>query len=214
EVAAAQRVARFCTAQVLDAGIFERRPFIVSEYVNGPSLVEVVEQDGPRSGSALERIAVATLTALGAVHAAGMVHRDFKPGTVLLGPDGPVLIDFGLAAVPGMTTMGPSGQVAVGTPAFMAPEQLAGTRVTAAADMWSWAVTMVFAGTSELPFRGESLTATAFAILHSEPNVPRLPEPLGWLIHRCLNKDPAGRPSARDVLGELGAAGARLVAPM
>src|SRR5258708_3852701 len=158
EVAAAQRVARFCTAQVLDAGIFERRPFIVSEYVNGPSLVEVVEQDGPRSGSALERIAIATLTALGAVHGVGMVHRDFKPGNVLLGPDGPVVIDFGLATVPGMTTTGLSGQVAIGTPAFMAPEQLAGERVTAAADMWSWGVTIAFAGTGRLPFTGESLT--------------------------------------------------------
>ncbi len=214
EVAAAQRVARFCTAQVLDAGIFERRPFIVSEYVNGPSLVEVVEQDGSRGGAALERIAVATLTALGAVHAAGMVHRDFKPGNVLLGPDGPVVIDFGLAVVPGMTTTGLSGQATVGTPAFMAPEQLAGTRVTAAADMWSWAVTMVFAGTGELPFKGESLTATAFAILHSEPKMGRLPEPLGWLVYRCLAKDPAARPSARGVLGELVAAGARLVGPM
>ncbi len=214
EVAAAQRVARFCTAQVLDAGIFERRPFIVSEYVNGPSLVEVVEQLGPRGGATLERIAVATLTALGAVHAAGMVHRDFKPANVLLGPDGPVLIDFGLAAVPGMTTMGPSGQVAIGTPAFMAPEQLAAERVTAAADMWSWAATMAFAGTGELPFKGESLTATAFAILHSAPDVGRLPEPLGSLVHRCLNKDPASRPSARGALSELVAAGARLMGPM
>ena len=214
EVAAAQRVARFCTAQVLDAGIFERRPFIVSEYVSGPSLVEVVEQLGPRGGATLERIAVATLTALGAVHAAGMVHRDFKPANVLLGPDGPVLIDFGLASVPGMTTMGPSGQAAIGTPRFMAPEQLAGERVTAAADMWSWAVTMAFAGTGEFPFKGESLTATAFAILHSEPKVGRLPEPLGSLVHRCLNKDPAVRPSARDALSELVAAGARLMGPM
>ena len=213
EVAAAQRVARFCTAQVLDAGIFERRPFIVSEYVSGPSLVEIVEQLGPRGGAALERIAVATLTALGAVHAAGMVHRDFKPANVLLGPDGPVVIDFGLAAVPGMTTE-LSGEVTVGTPAFMAPEQLAGSRVTAAADMWSWAVAMVFAGTGELPFKGDSLTATAFAILHSEPSVGRLPEPLGSLVRRCLNKDPAARPSARGVLGELVAAGARLVGPM
>jgi serine/threonine protein kinase len=214
EVAAAQRVARFCTAQVLDAGIFERRPFIVSEYVSGPSLVELVEQFGPRGGAALERIAVATLTALGAVHAAGMVHRDFKPGNVLLGPDGPVVIDFGLAAVPGMTTTGLSGQPTVGTPAFMAPEQLAGTRVTAAADVWSWAVTMVFAGTGELPFKGESLTATAFAILHCEPNVGSLPEPLGSLVRRCLDKDPAARPSARGVLAELVAAGARLAGPM
>jgi serine/threonine protein kinase len=214
EFAAAQRVARFSTAQVLDAGFFERRPFIVSEYVDGPSLIEVVEQDGPRGGPALERIAVATLTALGAVHAVGMVHRDFKPGNVLLGPDGPVVIDFGLAAVPGMTTTGTSGQVALGTPAFMAPEALAGARVTAAADMWSWAVTMAFAGTGELPFRGDSLTAVAFAILHSEPTVGRLPEPLGSLVHRCLDKDPAGRPSARDALREFVAAGVRLVGPM
>lgn len=214
EVAAAQRVARFCTAQVLDAGIFERRPFIVSEYVDGPSLVEVVEQLGPRSGAALERLAVATLTALGAVHAVGMVHRDFKPANVLLGPDGPVVIDFGLATVPGMTTTGLSGQVAIGTPAFMAPEQLAGERVTAAADMWSWGVTIAFAGTGQLPFRGESLTATAFAILHSDPNVGRLPEPLGSLVHRCLNKDSAIRPSAREALSELVAAGARLMGPV
>jgi hypothetical protein len=213
EVAAAQRVARFCTAQVLDAGIFERRPFIVSEYVSGPSLIEIVEQLGPRNGAALERIAVATLTALGAVHAAGMVHRDLKPANVLLGPDGPVVIDFGLAAVPGMTTVF-SGEAAIGTPAFMAPEQLAGTRVTAAADMWSWAVTMAFAGTGELPFNGESLTAAAFAILHSEPRIGPLPQPLGALVYRCLAKDPAARPSARDVLAELVASGARLVGPM
>ncbi|HET7243689.1 MAG TPA: serine/threonine-protein kinase [Streptosporangiaceae bacterium] len=214
EVAAAQQVAGFCTAQVLDAGIFERRPFIVSEYVSGPSLVEVIQQYGPRSGAVLERIAVATLTALGAVHAVGMVHRDFKPGNVLLGPDGPVVIDFGLAAVPGMTTTGLSGQVAVGTPAFMSPEQLSGARVTAAADMWAWAVTIAFAGTGELPFRGESLTATAYAILHSEPTVSPLPEPLGSIIHRCLSKNPAARPSAHGALSQLVAAGARPEGPI
>jgi hypothetical protein len=162
----------------------------------------------------LERIAVATLTALGAVHAVGMVHRDFKPGNVLLGPDGPVVIDFGLAAVPGMTTTGLSGHVAVGTPAFMAPEQLAGARVTAAADMWSWAVTIAFAGTGELAFKGESLTATAYAILHSEPNLGPLPEPLGSIIRRCLSKNPGFRPSARGALSQMAAAGARLEGPL
>ena len=214
EVAAAQQVAGFCTAPVLDAGIFERRPFIVSEYVSGPSLVEVIQQHGPRSGVVLERIAVATLTALGAVHAVGMVHRDFKPGNVLLGPNGPVVIDFGLAAVPGMTTTGLSGHVAVGTPAFMAPEQLSGARVTAAADMWAWAVTIAFAGTGELPFRGESLTATAYAILHAEPTVGELREPLGAIVHRCLSKNPAFRPSARGALSQLVAAGARPEGPL
>ncbi len=214
EVAAAQRVARFCTAQILDAGIFERRPFIVSEYVDGPSLVEVVEQFGPRSGPALDRIAVATLTALGAVHAVGMVHRDFKPANVLLGPDGPVVIDFGLAAVPGMTTTGLAGEIAIGTPAFMSPEQLAAKRVTASADMWSWGVTIAYAGTGQLPFQGESLTATAFAILHSEPDVGSLPGPLGVLVRRCLSKDSAARPSAREALGVLVAAGAQLIGPM
>src|SRR5690348_8107156 len=214
EVAAAQQVAGFCTAPVLDAGIFERRPFIVSEYVSGPSLVEVIQHHGPRSGVVLERIAVATLTALGAVHAVGMVHRDFKPGNVLLGPDGPVVIDFGLAAVPGMTTTGLSGHVAVGTPAFMSPEQLSGARVTAAADMWAWAVTIAFTGTGELPFKGESLTATAYAILHSEPTVGPLPEPLASIIHGCLSKNPAARPSAHDALSQLVAAGARPEGPL
>jgi predicted Ser/Thr protein kinase len=214
EVAAAQRVARFCTAQILDAGIFERRPFIVTEYVDGPSLIEVVEQFGPRSAAALERIAVATLTALGEVHAVGMVHRDFKPANVLLGPDGPVVIDFGLAAVPGMTTTGLTGEIAIGTPAFMSPEQLAAKRVTAAADMWSWGVTIAYAGTGQLPFQGESLTATAFAILHSDPHVGSLPGPLGLLVRRCLSKDSAARPSAREALGILSAAGAQLVGPL
>jgi Protein kinase domain len=148
------------------------------------------------------------------VHAAGMVHRDFKPANVLLGPDGPVVIDFGLATVPGMTTTGLSGQVAIGTPAFMAPEQLAGERVTAAADMWSWGSTIAFAGTGQLPFTGESLTATAYAILHSEPNLGSLPEPLGSLVRSCLSKDSAIRPSAREALSVLVAAGARLLGPM
>jgi len=86
--------------------------------------------------------------------------------------------------------------------------------VTAAADMWSWGVTIAFAGTGQLPFKGESLTATAFAIFHSDPDVGRLPEPLGSLVYRCLNKDSAIRPSAREALSELVAAGARLMGPM
>jgi hypothetical protein len=96
----------------------------------------------------------------------------------------------------------------------MSPEQLAGKRVTAAADMWSWGITIAYAGTGQLPFQGDSLTATAFAILHSDPQVGSLPGPLGQLVHRCLSKDSAARPSAREALGVLVAAGAQLIGPM
>src|SRR5262249_4718491 len=210
----AQQVAGFCTAHVLDAGIFERRPFIVSEYVGGPSLVEVIQQHGPRTGAVLERIAVATLTALGAVHAVGMVHRDFKPGNVLLGPDGPVGIDFGMASVPGMTTTGLSGQAAVGTPAYMAPEQLSGNRVTAAPDMWAWAVSMTFAATVQLPVTSVPVRpASALACRHSSgPPGLRQPSPSFWpprpppLQHGAVRRPPPP-PSAHRACPRRGAAG-------
>jgi serine/threonine protein kinase len=97
EVDAARRVAPFCVAQVLDASLSTSPPYIVTEFVDGPTLLEAVRTDGPRSGPALHRLAVATATALAAIHEAGVVHRDFKPANVLLGPDGPRVIDFGIA---------------------------------------------------------------------------------------------------------------------
>ncbi|MGW4795888.1 serine/threonine-protein kinase, partial [Nonomuraea sp. NPDC004297] len=109
EVAVAQRVARFCTAPVLHADLDGSRPYIVSEYVPGPSLRELVINEGPRRGAALERLAISTATALAAIHRAGILHRDFKPANVLMGPEGPVVIDFGIARAldsPGATATG------------------------------------------------------------------------------------------------------------
>ncbi|MFD1542642.1 serine/threonine-protein kinase [Nonomuraea guangzhouensis] len=193
EVAAARRVEPFCIAQVLDAST-SGRPYIVTEYVDGPSLQEA----GRHSGAELQRLAVATATALAAIHQAGVVHRDFTPSNVLLGRDGPRVIDFGIARalVSGVT----STSSIVGTPAYMAPEQLAGQVVGAQADVFAWASVIVYAASGVPPFGDDSLPAVINRIVHSEPQVGELPEPLRSVVLSCLAKDPAHRPSMQDVL--------------
>ncbi|MEU7832884.1 protein kinase [Nonomuraea sp. NPDC049129] len=193
EIAAARRVEPFCIAQVLDAST-SGRPYIVTEYVDGPSL----QNAGRHSGARLQRLAVATATALAAIHQAGVVHRDFTPSNVLLGRDGPRVIDFGIARalVSGVT----STSSIVGTPAYMAPEQLAGQVVGAQVDVFAWASVIVYAASGVPPFGDDSLPAVINRIVHSEPQVGELPEPLRSVVLSCLAKDPARRPSMQDVL--------------
>ncbi|WP_051108987.1 serine/threonine protein kinase [Actinomadura flavalba] len=194
ELAVAKQVARFCTAQVLDADVAGDHPYIVSEYVPGKSLHRVVQQDGPRTGGALERLAISTLTALIAIHQAGIVHRDFKPHNVMMGPDGPRVIDFGVARA-----LGAAGETQnVGTPAYMAPEHFTAGPVGPAADMFAWGTTMVFAATGQPAFGNDDLAAVMHRILTGEPQLGALPEPLRDLVLACLAKDPARRPGARE----------------
>ncbi|WP_433435554.1 serine/threonine protein kinase [Nonomuraea sp. CA-141351] len=193
EIAAARRVEPFCIAQVLDASM-GARPYIVSEYVEGPSL----QQTGRHHGADLQRLAVSTATALAAIHKAGIVHRDFKPANVLLGRDGPRVIDFGIARVADSAVTVTSS--VVGTPAYMAPEQLAGAYVGPAADVFAWASVMVFAGTGTPPFGDDSLPAVINRVLNHEPFLGDLPEPLRSVVYACLAKDPGARPQMRDVL--------------
>ncbi|WP_433510564.1 protein kinase domain-containing protein [Nonomuraea sp. CA-143628] len=193
EIAAARRVEPFCIAQVLDASM-GGRPYIVSEYVEGPSL----QQAGRHSGGDLQRLAVSTATALTAIHQAGIVHRDFKPANVLLGRDGPRVVDFGLARVADSAVTVTSS--VVGTPAYMAPEQLAGAYVGPAADVFAWASVMVYAATGTPPFGEDSLPAVINRILSQEPFLGDLPEPLRSVVYTCLAKDPAARPQMQDVL--------------
>ncbi|XVQ16029.1 serine/threonine-protein kinase [Spirillospora sp. CA-255316] len=202
ELDTAKRVARFCTAAVLDADVDGDHPYIVSEYVDGPSLHQVVRGEGPRDGGVLERLAVGTATALVAIHQAGVVHRDFKPHNVLLGPDGPRVIDFGIARALDGSTITATG-AGMGTPAYMAPEQLSGERAGPPADVFAWAATMVFASCGRPPFGNDALTAVAHRVLHGEPDLGALSGPLRELAARCMEKDPALRPAASQVLRTL-----------
>ncbi|WP_188187677.1 serine/threonine protein kinase [Nonomuraea sp. SYSU D8015] len=202
EVAVAQRVARFCTAPVLHADLEGSRPYIVSEYVPGPSLRELVINEGPRRGAALERLAISTATALAAIHRAGILHRDFKPANVLMGPEGPVVIDFGIARAldsPGATATG----MAMGTPSYLAPEQLSGAPVSEAADVFAWGVTMVFAATGKPAFGADSIPVVMNRILNEEPELGGMDGELGELVAACLSKDPAQRPTADDLIVRL-----------
>lgn len=201
EAAIARRVAAFCTARVLDAGITEGQAYVVSEFVDGGSLEELVRQEGPRDEGGLTRLALATLTALSAVHAAGIVHRDLKPGNILLGPEGPVVIDFGIAKVVDASSARTSAPI--GTPAFMAPEQIAGARVGPPADIFSWAVTMAYAATGRMVFGGDSVPAILNRITNHEPDLTGVPDFLRPLLARCLAKDPGERPAITDLLSAL-----------
>ncbi|MGI5164905.1 serine/threonine-protein kinase [Spirillospora sp. CA-253888] len=201
ELEVAKRVAPFCTAQVIDADVDGDLPYIVSEYVPGPSLNQQVLAEGPLSGAALERLAVGTATALAAIHQGGIIHRDFKPHNVLIGPDGPRVIDFGVArAFSGSTTL--TSKV-IGTPSYMSPEQIRAAEVGPPADVFCWAATLTFAATGQPPFGQDSIPAVINRILHEEPDLGDLGGPLGDLVADCLDKDPKRRPDARQVLMRL-----------
>jgi len=204
EVQLATSVARFCTAQILSTGLHGDRPYIVSEYVPGVSLDQSVRQDGPRTGAALERLAINTATALAAIHSAGVLHRDFKPGNILLGPDGPVVIDFGIARALdlGLGQTSRHSQV-VGTPSYMAPEQLNESGVGPAADVFAWALTMVYAANGRPAFAASTLPSLFRAVLESEPDLGAVHSPLRELVAACLAKDPALRPTAEQLVRQL-----------
>ncbi|MEV4381906.1 serine/threonine-protein kinase [Streptosporangium sp. NPDC049644] len=195
-----RRVAAFCTAQVLDGGIVGDRPYLVSEYIPGPSLKELVTGDGPRTGGGLDRLAVATLTALAAIHRAGIIHRDFKPDNVIMGPEGPVVIDFGIARVLAATT---TRSGLVGTPAYLSPEQLDGHQAGTASDVFSWAATMVFAATRHPAFPGSIPAAVMNAVSNREPDLAGVPERIRPLLAACLAKDPGARPTVAGLLAVL-----------
>ncbi|WP_412521189.1 SAM-dependent methyltransferase [Actinomadura madurae] len=201
EIQAARSVDRFCTAQVLDTDLEGDVSYVVNEYIDGPSLRETISEHGPMAGGQLERLAIGTATALVAIHRAAVVHRDFKPTNVIMGPDGPRVIDFGIAR---LLDNGPSStSQMVGTPAYMAPEQFRGHKASRPADVFGWACTITYAATGETPFGSDYIPAVINRILNEPPDLGRLEGPLRELIASCLCKEPAARPTAPQVLARL-----------
>ncbi|WP_084195998.1 serine/threonine-protein kinase [Streptosporangium amethystogenes] len=198
EVEATRRVATFSTARVLDVNINEDQAYVVSEYVEGVSLEQLVRDKGPRDEDGLTRLALATAGALAAIHRAGVVHRDFKPANVLIGADGPRVIDFGIARALDQATATSSN--IMGTPAYMSPEQLAGETVGPETDVFSWASTMIFAASGRVAFGEDTIPAILNRVINHQPDLTALPQSLRPLAAACLDKQPRNRPTASDIM--------------
>ncbi|GAA1363253.1 serine/threonine-protein kinase [Catellatospora chokoriensis] len=200
EIAAARRVTPFCTAQILFAEIDTELPYVVSEYIAGPTLHKQVRDLGPLADNALYRLAVGTATALAAIHQAGIVHCDFKPDNVILGGDGPRVIDFGIARALGAETM--SGHV-MGTVPYMAPERFHNVDVGPACDIFGWAATIGFASSGRGPFGHDSMATVMARVLSEPPDLDNLTGTLRELVVACLAKDQHARPTAQQLLMRL-----------
>ncbi|RCV54656.1 serine/threonine-protein kinase [Marinitenerispora sediminis] len=203
EVRSARRVARFSTAAVLDARLDGDPLFIVSEYVPGPNLAQAVAADGPMRGGTLESLAMGVAAALAAIHGTGIVHRDLKPANVLLSSVGPKVIDFGIArAMDDDSAVTRSSQL-MGTPAYLAPELVLGQDVTPASDIFSWGCLVAYAGTGKAPFDAPTVPAVLHRISSGEPDLGGLDPEMRDLVLPALEKDPARRPTAQQLLNRL-----------
>ncbi|WP_420035017.1 protein kinase domain-containing protein [Streptomyces sp. cg28] len=208
EVAAARRVGGAWTAAVLDADPEASVPWVATGYVAGPALAQAA---GP--GRALPEHSVRVLgaglaEALAAVHGLGLVHRDVKPGNVLLTVDGPRLIDFGIARATDGTASLTSTGVSIGSPGYMAPEQILGKGVTGASDVFSLGAVLVYAATGESPFPGDSSAALLYKVVHEEPELGALRGELRDVVAGCLAKSAADRPAPDEVARRLAPEGA------
>ncbi|GEL21019.1 serine/threonine-protein kinase [Pseudonocardia asaccharolytica] len=201
EIRAARAVGGTCTAKLLAADPDAERPWLATEYVEGPTLGEVVAASGPLAPEPLRALAAGLAEALAAVHAAGVVHRDLKPGNVLLGATGPRVIDFGIAAVAAATSATRTGMV-VGSPGYMSPEQITGTgRVGPASDVFSWGLTVAFAATGRPPYgAADRFEVLLYRVVHSEPDVAGLPAAVAGPVLTALAKQPERRPTAEGLL--------------
>ncbi len=200
EVATMRRVRSPFVAEVLDADIAGEPPYIVTQYVAGRTLEDVVAADGPLTGPALAGLAAGLAAALAAIHSAGVVHRDLKPGNVMLVAGRPVVIDFGIAQTPDSTRLTMAGMF-MGTPGYLAPEIIEGADSSPAADVHSWAATVAYAAAGSPPFGTGQFQAIFYRIVHGQADLAALPAPLQPIVAAALAREPAQRPSAAQLAG-------------
>ncbi|MER7340865.1 MDR family MFS transporter [Streptomyces sp. NPDC000075] len=205
EVAAARRVGGDWTAAVLDADPEAAVPWVATQYIPGPDLRTVVAEDfGPLPEYSVHTLANRLAVALRAVHEAGLIHRDLKPSNVLVTVDGPRVIDFGIAramdTLTGDSLHTRTGML-IGSPGFMSPEQVRGRELTPASDVFCLGAVLVYASTGRLLFGAadSGLNAHLFRVAEEEPDLTGVPQPLTGLVRACLEKDPAARPTPREI---------------
>ncbi|WP_205825751.1 serine/threonine-protein kinase [Microbispora catharanthi] len=212
EVATARKVNGFFTAGVVDADPQGSPPWLATAYVPGVSLEDAVNEHGPWPEESVLALAAGLAEALESIHAAGVVHRDLKPSNVLLAGDGPRVIDFGISLATEGGSLTKTG-ITMGTPGFMSPEQLKGTRVGPASDVFCLGLVLAFAATGTGPFGQGSWQGLWYRIVHEEPALDALPPTVRTLVARCLAKEPEGRPTLSAVLNELAGGGRDFASP-
>ncbi|MFH9135356.1 protein kinase [Streptomyces sp. NPDC017524] len=208
EVESARRIGAQWTAPVLDADPDAPVPWVATGYVAGPPLSQAITEHGPLPEHAVRTLGAGLAEALAVVHGQGIVHRDVKPSNVLLALDGPRLIDFGIARALGATVSLTSTGVSVGSPGYMAPEQIRGRDVSGAADVFSLGAVLAYAATGAAPFPGDSSAVLLYKVVHEEPELGDLEGELREVVEGCLAKDPAARPAPADLARVLAPGGA------
>lgn len=202
EVEALRLVVGQHVAEVLDADVEAPSPYLVMRYVQGRSLTERVERNGPVRGEELLALATGLARALVAIHGVGVVHRDLKPGNVLLADGEPVVVDFGLAQLVDDTRLTATGML-LGTPGYLAPEALAGAPAAPAADVHGLGATLVYAATGHPPYGTGPFEVVLSRVMQGEPDLDDVPEHLRTLLRRTLARDPDARPDADELLDAL-----------
>jgi DNA-binding beta-propeller fold protein YncE len=201
EVDAARKVNGLYTAPLVDADLDGPTPWLATAYVPGPSLADAVAAHGPLPPASVLMLAAGLAESLTAIHAAGVVHRDLKPSTVLLADDGPRVIDFGIS--PAAEAGTPTRTGPVGWPGFMSPEQAEGRQVGPPSDVFSLGAVLTFAATGHGPSGAGSTAALRSDVGDGTPALDDVPAEIRALVERCLAKDPSQRPTAKDLLAEL-----------